>query len=135
MFSFNPFRAGSLTLVAGLVLSLANIASADSCGHYVKRLGPGFVPGKAAAEKVAANSHNMRTSAPCPCEGPQCRRAPQDQTPLPPSAPVSSILPQELMSLADRNVDFNFGSSWLAGEFSGRPSRGYPLGTNRPPSA
>src|SRR5262245_45411529 len=84
-------------LVAGLILSLANSAAADSCGHYVKRLGPGFTPGKAAAEKVAAESSHSATKSPCPCQGPECRRAPQDETPLPPSAPVRTASPQELI--------------------------------------
>jgi hypothetical protein len=126
----------SIALVAGLMLSLASGAAADTCGHYVKRLGPGFTPGKAAAEKVADESNHTTSKSPCPCQGPECRRAPQDQTPLPPSAPVRTASPQDLMSLADRrDIEMTFGSSWLTGDFSGRPSRGYPLGMMRPPSA
>jgi hypothetical protein len=126
--------AVSFALVAGLMLSLANSAAADTCGHYVKRLGPGFMPGKASAEKVATQSNHATTKFPCPCQGPECRRAPQDETPLPPSAPVRTASPQELISLAVRDFEITFGSSWLTGDFSGRPSRGYPLGMIRPPS-
>jgi|GEM_PF-3668395 len=128
-------RWGVPFALAGLMLSFANSAAADSCGHYVKRLGPGFMPGQAAAEKVAAESNHTTAKSPCPCHGPECRRAPQDETPLPPSAPVRTTSPQELMSLADRDIEMTFGSSWLTGDFSGRPSRGYPLGMMRPPSA
>src|SRR4030095_8821234 len=124
-----------LALVASLMLSLATSAAADNCGHYVKRLGPGFVPSKAAAEKVAAESNHPTTNSPCPCQGPECRRAPQDETPLPPSAPVRTASPQDLMSLADREIEITLGSSWLTGDCSGRPSRGYPLRVMPPPRA
>jgi hypothetical protein len=110
-------------------------AQAASCGHYVKRLGPGFVPGKAAAEKVAAQSHDMPSQSPCGCRGAECRRAPLRPTPLAPAAPERFLSPQDLTTIAHADVHLTMDSAWLLGDLSGRPSRGYPLETNRPPSA
>jgi hypothetical protein len=120
-------------LATGLAGSLVTGSAEGSCGDYVKRLGPGFVPGKAAAEQVAADSH-AAMPAPCPCQGPECRRSPRDQAPLPPSTPTRITSSQELTTIADRSFALTLGSCWFVGEFSGRPSRGYPLGTIRPPS-
>jgi len=39
-----------------------------------------------------------------------------------------------LITIAVRSFEFKLGSSGLIGDSSGRPSRGYPLGTIRPPS-
>jgi len=121
-------------LAIGLAMSLAGGAAADTCGHYVKRLGPGFVPGKAAAEQVAAESHSMPDSTPCPCRGPECGRSPHDQTPFSPSTPVRLHAPPELITIAVRSFELRLGSSGLVGDSFGRPSRGYPLGKIRPPS-
>src|SRR5262245_36635998 len=107
-------------LIAGLLLTLSSTATADSCGYYVKRLGPGFVPGKDAASKLAEQPHDNRSEIPCPCHGPECRRGPQDHTPLPPSAPTRVVAPQDLMSLADSDLESIFGSSWLSSNFSGQ---------------
>ena len=127
-------------LVAAVVIALSKPSAAESCGHYVKRLGPGFVPGADAAKKVNEQSqqmaeHSVPTQAPCPCHGPQCRRAPAEQAPLSPQAPTRILTSQELVALADEATDFSPARSRFAGNFSCRPSRGYPLGTNRPPCA
>ena len=53
--------------VCGVLLASGGVAYGQSCGHYVKRLGPDFVPGKAAAEKIAAQSHDNATNPPCGC--------------------------------------------------------------------
>jgi len=121
-------------LAIGLAALFAGGASADTCGHYVKRLGPGFVPGKAAAEQVAAETHDMPTSTPCPCRGPQCGRSPHDHTPFSPSTPVRLQVPPDLITFAVRSFELRLGSSGLVDDSTCRPSRGYPLGTIRPPS-
>jgi hypothetical protein len=128
-------------LALGAAFSLAGRSTGETCGHYVKRLGPGFVPGAAAAEKVAAESQSMLThqsapsQTPCPCHGPECRRGPQDQAPLAPEAPIRVLTSQDLIPLADHDVLLSLSRSRHAGDFSARESRGYPLGTNRPPCA
>jgi hypothetical protein len=124
----------AIALAMGLAASLISSSAEASCGDYVKRLGPGFVPGKAAAEQVAAESHTSMPAS-CPCHGPECRRSPRDQAPLPPSTPTRTTSSQELTTIAHRSLTLTLGSCWFVGEFSGRTSRGYPLGTNRPPSA
>ena len=129
---------GALALIAAI--SLEGTSSGETCGHYVKRLGPGFVPGASAAEKVAADAksmlaqHSTPAETPCPCQGPECRRAPQDQAPLVPEAPIRILTPQDLLPLANADAEFTLHGARHFGEISSRPSRGYPLGTNRPPS-
>jgi len=102
-------------------------------------LGSDFVPGQAAADQVVAEnmtaeSHNMPVSTPCPCQGPECRRAPHDHSPLHPSSPVRTTVSQELTALATRSFDLTLGDCWFIGEFSGLALRGHPLGVIRPPS-
>jgi len=115
----------------------AGSAQADSCGHYVKRLGPGFVPGKAAAEKVAAAeaAHHSPAQSPCGCRGPECRRAPLEPTPSTPNSPLRISSHQDLTSLTDRSPTLALSSHWLLGEFSALPTSGHPLRMDRPPIA
>jgi len=119
-------------LVLGcLVLVTERSAEAESCGHYVKRLGPGFVPGKTVTTEAAPAAP---AQTPCPCHGPECRRLPQLPTPYHPNAPVRISAPQELIGIADHSLVLSRPGSWLVGEFSGRPSRGYPSRLDRPPT-
>jgi hypothetical protein len=117
-----------------------NSAQAESCGHYVKRLGPDFVPGKAAAEKVAAENaaeeaaHEMPAHSPCGCRGPECHPAPLEPTPLTPNLPTRIPAPQEITSLAERDFVIGQPSHWLLGQHSCRPLSGYPLRLDRPPA-
>ena len=125
-------------LALGVAVSLAGTSSAETCGHYVKRLGPDFVPGAAAAEKVAADTqamaeHSTRSETPCPCHGPECRRGPQDHAPLAPEAPVRILTSQDLIPLADCDPEFSLGRARYAAQISAEASRGYPQGLNRPP--
>lgn len=125
-------------LALGVAVSLAGTSSAETCGHYVKRLGPGFEPGAAAAEKVAADSkamaeHSSPSQTPCPCHGSECRRGPQDQAPLAPKAPARIVTSQDLIPLAAGDAELTLARARHAAELSSRPSRGYPLGQNRPP--
>jgi hypothetical protein len=112
-------------------------AEASSCGHYVKRLGPGFVPGKAAAQRVAATevAHSKPAQSPCGCRGPECHRAPLDPTPLAPSAPLRTLSQQDLTLLADESLTLALSSRWLVGDVSAEPASGYPLRMDRPPIA
>ncbi len=105
-----------------------------SCGHYVKRLGPGFVPGKAAA-KAVAQLPAPHAAIPCGCRGPECGRAPLDHAPLSPTPPLRFTAQQELTAIAIGTLELTPDRGWLVLEFSGRPARGYPLGTTRPPCA
>jgi hypothetical protein len=128
---------------AALVLALLGGSSvrAESCGHYVKRLGPGFVPGKSAAEKVAADQlHAMQhetlpTDPPCGCRGPECHRAPNHPTPLTPNSPLRIPAPQEITSLAAGSDTFVLGANWLLSQTSCRLQSGFPQRLNRPPAA
>jgi hypothetical protein len=127
-------------LSLSVAISMPQAAAAESCGHYVKRLGPGFVPGDAAAKQVADQSqamaaHTAPSQTPCPCQGPECRRAPQDQVPLSPKEPARVLTPQELVGLGNVECDFSLTRGRFDSEISCRPSRAYPLGMNRPPCA
>jgi hypothetical protein len=128
-------RLGIAVLSVCCTLVFVDQATAESCGHYVKRLGPGFVPGKAAAEQVAAQSHDVPPASPCGCKGPECQRAPLEHLPLAPATPGRITTPQDLTAVAVASLQLALDSGWLRGEISGRPSRGYPLETSRPPSA
>jgi len=129
-------RAGIGVLAACcLLVAGGGVAHGQSCGHYVKRLGPGFVPGKAAAEKVAAQSHDEATKPPCGCRGPECHRAPLEHLPVAPATPERITAPQDATMIAAANVRLEMEGNWLFGDAAGRPSRGYPLETNRPPSS
>lgn len=137
-----PVRLVRWMGIAALAIGCAGLlgggtAEAASCGHYVKRLGPGFVPGKAAAAKVAAAEavHPAPSQSPCGCRGPECHSSPSHHVPLSPTAPLRLIVQQELVSIADCRFQVEMASHWLAGDLFGRPSRGYPLGTSRPPCA
>jgi hypothetical protein len=123
---------GALVLCCWALLEAGEVR-ADSCGHYVKRLGPGFVPGNAADTKAAAEK--IPAEAPCGCRGPQCRQLPPQHSPLQPTAPVRFTTHQDVTSTAAATLQLSLDGSWLAGEFSGRPSRGYPQPLGRPPSA
>lgn len=119
-------------------------ASAESCGHYVKRLGPSFVPGKAAAEKIAAEHVQMAGHAseqtapaqsPCGCRGPECRQNRHPASPLAPTGPVRMVRAPELTLIALRDFDLELESRALAFDSLSRPSRGYAQGMMRPPCA
>ena len=133
---------GAVAITAFAVLS--GTASAESCGHYVKRLGPGFVPGKSAAEKIAAEHSQMASLAgeqtapaasPCGCRGPECRQNRHPASPLSPTGPVRMVRAPELTLIALRDFALELESRTLAFDSLSRPSRGYPQGMIRPPSA
>jgi hypothetical protein len=126
--------ACGLVVAALFALFGSESAVAESCGHYVKRLGPGFVPGKAAAEKVAAETAAHQASVPCGCKGPECRRAPADPTPLVPGAPLRIPAPREMTLLAGGDFAIRLSGDWLTVDPSARPLSGYPLRLNRPPA-
>jgi hypothetical protein len=128
---------GIAALAIGCAGLLGGAAEAASCSHYVKRLGPGFVPGKAAAEKVAAAeaAHRAPSQSPCGCRGPECHSSPSNHVPASPAAPHRLIVQQELVSIAGCPFQVEMASHRLASDLFGRPSRGYPLGTSRPPCA
>jgi hypothetical protein len=123
--------------IAALVLAgfaaVEQAAEASSCGHYVKRMGPGFVPGQTAATQAAVDQVPANNT-PCPCHGPECRRLPQLPTPYSPGAPVRLSAPQELIAIADRSLILSRPASWLAAELAARPSSGFPARLDRPPS-
>ena len=124
--------AAFLLTLACLVLVHQRSADASSCGHYVKRLGPGFVPGKSIGADAALAAIPIEKS--CPCQSPECRSLPQLPVPLNPDAPVRLSAPQELVAITDRSLAVWRTCSWLVGDFSVRPSRGYPTRLDRPPS-
>jgi hypothetical protein len=125
-------RATAIAVLGFAVLGLVAERSVDaaSCGHYVKRLGPGFIPGKAVTS-YPLNAGSAET--PWPCRGPECHRSPQLPTPLAPNAPVRISAPQDLLAIADRTLVLSRPHAWLSGEFSARPLRGYPSRLDRPP--
>jgi hypothetical protein len=121
--------------VVGAFAWFGSAAEAASCGHYVKRLGPGFVPGKAAAEQVAAEEAAHQSSpAPCGCQGPECHRAPADTTPLVPGSPLRIPAPKDITSLATSDFVICLSGNWRADELSCRPLSGHPARLNRPPA-
>jgi hypothetical protein len=132
-----------VALAAGMVAWLGvNSAEAASCGHYVKRLGPSFVPGKGAAEKIAAEqaAHKLPgdkspAESPCGCKGPECHGAPLAPTPFAPNSPLRIPAPQEVTSLAHRDFTIGLGSDWLLAELSCQPLAGFPQRLARPPAA
>lgn len=123
-------------LVAAALAWFGPAAEASSCGHYVKRLGPGFVPGKAAAEQVAAEkaAHKAPMGSPCGCKGPECQRAPVDTMPLVPGTPLRIPASQDITSLAIGDFAICLSGHWLVADLSCRPLCGYPTRLNRPPA-
>ena len=118
---------------AGLGLVTERSVDAASCGHYVKRLGPGFVPGKTVVANPMPISA-VSAEAPCPCHGPECRHSPQLPMPLSPSTPVRITATQDLVDIADHSRVHSRSCGSLFSDFSGRPLCGYPSGVYRPPS-
>lgn len=120
------------TLAGGIALLASSTASA-SCGHYVKRLGPGFVPGQDAAQRVATETSS--NSVPCGCHGAECRRAPQDSVPLSPQAPVRQFTQQDLVAIAADDAGDGPRVAALYAGSAAYVSSGYPTRLNRPPAA
>jgi hypothetical protein len=142
----SPSRTTALRLARGLwLVALAvglsalggSVAKADSCGHYVKRLGPGFVPGKAALA-VVNNLHDKQspspTDVPCGCRGPECHRAPLAPAPANPPVPVRSHSQQDLVALVDAGGFAGLSNAHLVSQISAQPRSGFPLLLDRPPN-
>jgi hypothetical protein len=119
-------------IVVGVSLFTSPVSA--SCGHYVKRMGPGFVPGKAAAQRVARELA-APNQTPCGCQGPECRRAPQDSVPLSPKAPSRQFTSQDLVIAAANDTPAEPRAGTLYGASVIDLSSGYPKRLNRPPAA
>jgi hypothetical protein len=123
---------GVCALASGIAVLTSSTASA-SCGHYVKRLGPGFVPVQAAVKRLARETHSV--TVPCGCQGSECRRAPQDSVPLNPQAPVRQFTQQDLVAIAVHDALAGPHVAALYGSSAAHVSSGYPSRLNRPPAA
>lgn len=123
---------GVCALAGGIALLASSSASA-SCGHYVKRLGPGFDPGQTATKRLASES--QFAPAPCGCRGSECRRAPRDLVPVNPQAPVRQYTQQDLVPIAAADALDGPGVSALFAASAIDLSSGYPARLNRPPAA
>ncbi|MEX2174587.1 MAG: hypothetical protein WD872_09505 [Pirellulaceae bacterium] len=126
----------ALTLVLGGWTG--NVQAAASCGHYVKRLGPGFVPErKPTTDQQSASQKSVADQTPSEphgCHGAECHGAPYAPLPSNPQVPPRSQQRQELVGIGDEAAWQLDSHARFADESSPRASAGYPQRQNRPPA-
>jgi hypothetical protein len=138
LFSRLASGVGGGLVAVGLLLAVSGESAEASCGHYVKRLGPGFMPAKTVDTRPDASQAALPTEPterPGGCHGPECRGTPLLPVPSPAPAPQRTLSQQDLAASA--NADFQL--TCPAGElFDAQPDRmssGHPQRLDRPPIA
>jgi hypothetical protein len=122
-----PCGIAAAALVLWFAMAGGN-AAAESCGHYVKRMGPGFVPGK-----TDVATHQPATEVPCGCTGAHCGRAPQPIAPQSPGNPLRLHKVQDVVACAAGSELDPLNRGWYVADSSLRVSRGYMSRLDRPP--
>jgi hypothetical protein len=130
-------RPESLFALAVAFACLGYVSEAQAgCGHYVRRLGPDFVPGKfRAAEGASQVSTAMQTpSLPVHCSGPQCQQQRTPQPPLVPPLPPSQSTPEGAVISSGSELLAAAPAIWKREDFYVRPLAGYRELPHRPPN-
>jgi hypothetical protein len=128
-----------LLIAAALAGSWFAESASASCGHYVRRLGPGFVPAKPVAitgtSRTDMNDDFSFSRIPSRCRGPECRdRAPQAPEPLAPANPSRVHRTQdEPIGSAAAAIRFLPASGEFLALFAEQPRSGFPPSLDRPP--
>jgi hypothetical protein len=127
-------RRGLLfALIAAAGCLLIADESQAGCSHYVKKLGPGFVPGKVRVAGLV-NQPTELAAVPRPCSGPECQGIPPAHSPASPLLPVPKST-QEWALLALHSDSTNSAAgSWDRDSLTVRPLAGYRQLPDRPPN-
>ena len=122
-----------MVLLVGLAAGLIGARAEASCGHYVKRLGAGFVAGRLENASSPAKPHSGALPA-RRCTGPQCQGLPI--APLSPPVPSVPRAPTEQLAIASpANTVCPSVTIWYPRAVERLLlSAGFPLLPDRPPN-
>jgi hypothetical protein len=127
-------RRGVLfALVAAAGCLVIDNESQAGCSHYVKKLGPGFVPGKVLVASPDKQPAEL-TALPRPCSGPECQGIPPARSPATPLLPVPKVAQEWALLIIDADLANSNRTSWDRDSLSVRPLAGYHQLPDRPPN-
>lgn len=134
---FASGRRESLFALALAVACLSLVGELQAgCGHYVRRLGPGFIPGKVRPAEIASHlsSETQAPQLPVHCSGPQCQQQRTPQLPLVPPLPPSQSTPEGAVIGSGFELLAAVPATWARENLYVRPLAGYRELPDRPPN-
>lgn len=127
----------ALALLLGCLA--ANQKAEAGCGHYVRKLGAGFVPGKTPARLANADIDNVHLpeevlASPHRCTGPECQGLPLGSLPVTPALPAMQTTHEGAVMLPPIEPASQIPGSWQRETLHARPLAGFRQLPDRPPN-